>query len=167
MSTLVYTKRPSIIAAILLTWLMAGTFDGIAAILWSAYYTHTISLELFRGIASGVFGEAAITGGRIMIVWGILLHYFIALCFTVAWFLSYPLFNSILRYKVVIAIFYGVTTWAIMQFIVQPLSNIAKHPLLLTSAITGCIILIFTVGFTIALMAHAYYYKIKGRLLYL
>ncbi len=167
MSTLVYTKRPSIIAAILLTWLMAGTFDGIAAMLWVAYYTHTVSLELFRGVASGIFGEAAITGGSIMIVWGVLLHYFIALCFTIAWFLSYPLFNSILRYKIVIAIFYGAATWAIMEFVVQPLSKVEKHPFHLAGAITGCVILIFTIGLTIALMAHAYYYKIKGRLLYL
>jgi hypothetical protein len=167
MSTLVYTKKPSIIAAILLTWLMAGTFDGIAVILWAAYYTHTISLEVFRNVASGVFGNMAMTGGEIMVVLGILLHYFIALCFTVVWFLSYPLFNSILRYKVIIAIFYGIATWAIMEFVVKPLSNVPKHPLQPTIAITGCVILVFTIGLTITLMAHAYYYKIKGRLLYL
>lgn len=167
MSTLVYTKKPSIIAAILLTWLMAGTFDGIAAILWMGFYTHTITLDVFRNVASGVFGNAAMTGNETMIVYGILLHYLIALCFTVAWFLSYPLFNSILRYKIIIAIFYGVATWAIMEFLVVPLSNVAKHPFNVTNAITGCVILIFTIGITIMLMAHAYYYKIKGRLLYL
>lgn len=167
MSTLVYTKKPSIVLAILLTWLMAGTFDGVAAILWMAYYTHTVSLAVFRNIGSGIFGEAAMTGGEIMIVYGILLHYLIALCFTVVWFLSYPLFNSILRYKIVIAIFYGIVTWAVMEFVVQPLSNVPKHPFYVSGAITGCVILIFTVGLTITLMAHAYYYKIKGRLLYL
>jgi len=167
MSTLVYTKKPSIIAAILLTWLMAGTLDGIAAILWTAYYTHTISLEVFRNVASGVFGKMAITGGKVMVVLGISLHYLIALCFTVIWFLSYPWFNSILRHKVIIALFYGIATWAIMEFIVKPFSNVAKHPLHTTTAVTGCVILVFTIGLTIALMAHAYYYKIKGRLLYL
>jgi hypothetical protein len=167
MSTLVYAKKPSIIAAILLTWLMAGTFDGIAAIFWAAFYTRTISLEVFRNVASGVFGNAAFTGGNVMIVYGILFHYLIALLFTIAWFLSYPLFNSLLRYKIVIAIFYGLVTWAVMQFVVQPLSNVPKSPLHLTGAITGCVILVFTIGLTITLMAHAYYYKIKGRLLYL
>lgn len=167
MSTLVYTKKPSIVLAILLTWLMAGTFDGVAAILWMAYYTHTVSLAVFRNIASGIFGEAAMTGGEIMIVYGILLHYLIALCFTIVWFISYPLFNSILRYKIVIALFYGIVTWAVMEFVVQPLSNTPKHPFYVSGAITGCVILIFTVGLTITLMAHAYYYKIKGRLLYL
>lgn len=167
MSTLVYTKRPSIVAAILLTWLMAGTFDGIAAILWAGFYTHTISLDVFRNVASGIFGTAAMTGSGIMVVYGILLHYLIALCFTITWFLSYPLFNSILRYKVIIAIFYGIATWAIMEFLVVPFSNAAKQPFNTINAITGCVILIFTIGITIMLMAHAYYYKIKGRLLYL
>jgi hypothetical protein len=167
MSTQVYTKKPSAIAAILLTWLMAGTFDGIAAMLWTAYYTHSISLELFRGVASGIFGQAAFTGGKIMIVYGILLHYSIALLFTITWFLSYPLFNSILRYKIVIAIFYGIVTWAIMDLVVLPLSNLPKQPFNITTAITGCVILMFTIGLTVTLMAHAYYYKIKGRLLYL
>lgn len=167
MSTLVYTKKPGIIAAVLLTWLMAGTFDGIAAVLWATYYTRAISLQIFRDIVSGVFGNAAFTGGQIMIIYGILLHYLIALLFTVTWFLSYPLFNSLLRYKIVITIFYGLATWAIMQFVVLPLSNVPKQPLHLTVAITGAVILIFTVGLTVTLMAHAYYYKIKGRLLYL
>src|ERR1700760_1860021 len=116
MSTLVYTKKPSIIGPILLTWLMAGTFDGIAAVLWVGYYSHSITLGVFRYIASGVFGNQAFTGGQIMVVYGILFHYLIALLFTITWFLSYPLFNSLLRYKIIIAIFYGVVTWAIMQF---------------------------------------------------
>jgi len=167
MSTLVYTKKPSIVAAILLTWLMAGTFDGIAAVLWSAWYTHIVSVEVFRYVASGIFGTAALTGGGVMIAYGILLHYLIALLFTIAWFLSYPFFNSIMRYKVIIAIFYGIVTWAVMEFIVLPLSHVAKHSFDITNAVTGCVILIFTIGLTITLMAHAYYYKIKGRLLYL
>ncbi len=167
MPTLVYAKKPNIIAPILLTWLMAGTFDGIAAVLWVAYYSHSITLDVFKLIASGVFGEAALTGGTNMIIYGILFHYLIALLFTITWFLSYPLFNSLLRYKIIIAIFYGIATWTIMQFIVQPLSKAAPSPLQLKSAVTGAVILVFTIGLPITLMAHAYYYKIKGRLLYL
>jgi len=167
MTTLVYAKKPSIAAAIILTWLLAGTFDGLAAIFWTAYYTHTISLDVFRFVASGIFGNSAFTGSGIMLVWGILAHYTIALCFTITWFLLYPFFNKILRYKIIIAIIYGVITWAIMERVVVPLSNVPKQPFSITNALTGCIILMFTIGLTVTLMAHAYYYKIKGRLLYL
>lgn len=167
MSTISIQKKPSVAFAIIKTGLLVGTLDGIAAILWGFCYTHVISLKLFAFIASGIFGKAAFTGGTVMIFYGILVHYFIAFCFTVEWFLLYPFFNSLLRNKYIIAVFYGVATWEIMDKIVLPLSNVAKQPSNFTNALTGCVILIFTVGLTVALMAHSYYYKVKGRLLYL
>jgi len=167
MSTITETKRPVALAAIIKTGLLVGTLDGIAAILWSYCYTHVISLKLFVYIASGIFGKAAFSGGQVMLFWGILAHYFIAFCFTTAWFLLYPFFNSILRNKYVIAIVYGIITWALMDRIVVPLSNTPKQAFNTTSALIGCIILMFTAGLPIVLMAHSYYYKLKGRLLYL
>jgi hypothetical protein len=167
MSTPVITKKPSLALAIVKTWLLAGTVDGLAVMLWTCYYTHVFSIKLFAFVASGIFGNAAFTGGNMMIVWGILAHYFIAFCFVTAWFLLYPFFNSILRNKYIIAIVYGLITWAIMDLIVVPLSNTPKQPFNLTNAITGAVILMFTIGLTTTLMAHSYYYKLKGRLLYL
>jgi len=167
MSTSVTTKKSNAAVAIIKTGLLAGTLDALAAMLWGYYYTGVFSLDIFRYIASGIFGKAAFTDSNVMILWGILAHYFIAFCFTTAWFLLYPFFNSILRSKYIIAIVYGLVTWAIMDIIVEPLSHISRQPFNITNAIVGSVVLIFTLGLTVALMAHSYYYKVKGRLLYL
>ena len=58
---------------IILTGLLAGTLDAIAAIVVS----QASPAAVFKFIASGAFGAGkAFSGGDIMIVWGVLFHYF-------------------------------------------------------------------------------------------
>lgn len=161
------TKKPNLAVSIAKTGLLAGTLDAIAAIVWSYCYTQVISLKLFAFIAKGIFGKAAFTGGNKMIVYGILIHYFIAFAFTIAFYLLYPLVKSLLKNKYIIGIIYGIVIWLIMNLMVLPLTGMYNSGLNASDVAIGSIILVICVGLPIALTADSYYYKLKGRLLYL
>ena len=72
---------------IILTGLLAGTLDAVAAIVVS----QASPAAVFKYIASGAFGAGkAFSGGDIMIAWGVIFHYFIALSWTLLFFFIYP-----------------------------------------------------------------------------
>jgi len=75
------TQRTTI--TILLAWLLAGTLDITAAFVYYVGSSATGAERLLQGIASGVLGAAAFTGGAATAVLGLLLHYLIALIWTV------------------------------------------------------------------------------------
>src|SRR4051812_34509050 len=63
--------------------LLAGTLDICAAFL-SAYIQRGTPPEMIlRGIASAVFGKEAMTGGPIMIFYGLIFHFIIAYSCTI------------------------------------------------------------------------------------
>lgn len=167
MSTIPIPKKNNAIISVIIIGLLVGTLDGIAAIIWSYCYTHVISLGVFKGVASGIFGSAAFSGGSIMIFYGILLHYLIAFIFTTALFLLYPFFNFLLKNKYIVGLLYGIVIWAIMNLVVSPLSNALKPTLSTHNIIIGILILIVCVGLPIAIISNNHYYRVKGRLLYL
>ncbi len=74
---------------ILITGLVAGTFDGLAAIIHLSILGKD-PIRVFNFIASGVFGKAAYTGGLSMILAGIAFHYIIATIWTFIYFMIYP-----------------------------------------------------------------------------
>jgi hypothetical protein len=135
---------------ILLTGLLAGTLDAIAAVVWNYKIKAVI---IFQFIASGVFGKAAFAGGADMVLWGLLFHYTIAMIFTAAFYLAYPLFYSIFRNKYIVGVEFGLLTWMIMNLIVVPLSKIGHGPHKLGAILSGMIILIICIGLPVALIA--------------
>ncbi len=135
---------------ILITGLLTGTLDAIAALLWNYKLKAVI---IFQFIASGVFGKAAFTGGTDMVLWGLLFHYCIAMLFTVAFYLGYLLFYSIFKNKYIVGAEYGLIAWMIMNLIVVPLSKIGRGPHKLGFIISGMAILIICIGLPIALIA--------------
>lgn len=151
MSIAANTIGKRIFMTIILTGLVAGTLDAVAAIIWA----HKIPPEvIFEYIASGVFGKAAFQGGTIMIVWGLTFHYIIAMGFTVAFYFAYPLLYKIFRNKYIIACAYGILAWFIMNIAVVPLSKIGFTPFKHVSPILiGMGILIICIGLPVALVA--------------
>ncbi|MCJ8209910.1 hypothetical protein MUY27_09330 [Mucilaginibacter sp. RS28] len=141
---------------LLLTFLLAGTMDALAAIIFS----RSASPEMiFRFIASGVFGTAAFTGGKSMVALGVLFHYLIAYIYTATGFILYPNIRRVFRNKLLIAFLYGFCIWVIMNYVVLPLSNTPKShkPLTLYSLAVGLGALVFCIGLPIAVMAGKYY----------
>lgn len=138
--------------------LLTGTLDAMAALLIGYKVSPAV---IFQFIASGVFGEAAFSGGTIMVLWGIIFHYLIASAFSIALFLLYPVFIHVLKNKYLTGVVFGLIIWAVMNMAVLPLTHIPKRaggikPL---SLIKGIAALIFAIGIPVAVIAERYYRK--------
>src|SRR5688572_30989011 len=116
---------------IILTGLLAGTLDAVAAIVVS----QASPAAVFRFIASGAFGAGqAFSGGDVMIIWGVFFHYFIAFCWTVLFFFLYPAWPWMRKNKYITDLLYGIFVWIIMNVVVIPISELAQRPFHLEAA---------------------------------
>src|SRR5689334_21896350 len=102
------TKNP--FRMIVVTGLLAGTLDALAAII--VYQANP--KRMFQFIASGVFGKDAFSGGVTMALWGALFHFFIAFCWTIFFLLLYPRVKILSANKFIVSIGYGLFIWLVM-----------------------------------------------------
>ena len=144
---------------IFLSGLIAGTFDILAAIIvYAVILQKTTAIKILQSIASGVFKKDAYSGGSQMALYGLLLHYFIALAFAWFYFTIYPYFSFLKKNTLLSGIFYGIFVWIIMNLVVLPIVFPVlpeKHldfPLFLS-----IIILICCIGIPIAFITRKHY----------
>lgn len=149
----------NIATLILKTGFIAGTLDILAAL--SSYYISTGKnpVNVLRFITSGLLGKAAFTGGAVMALLGLLLHFLIAFIFTIFFFWLYPKLKLVAVNRFVTAVVYGILVWVIMNGIVLPLSNTPPLAFQWPEAIKGALILIVMVGMPLSQMAYRYYYS--------
>lgn len=149
-------------AAILVSGLIVGTFDAIAASLFSYGFSGGSPASVFRYVASGVFGREALTGGGAVAVWGLLFHYIVATGWTALFYFLYPKISFLRSSKYVAGIAYGVFIWLMMNFVVVPLSNVPPHAFHFTLR-TAVMIMIhmFVIGVPIAHMTYRYYARLS------
>jgi hypothetical protein len=143
---------------IILTGLLTGTLDALAAIL--ANYKIKAAV-IFKFIASGLFGKAAFAGGAGMVLWGLCFHYFIAVSFTTVSFLIYPWFTGILKNKYLMALMFAIIIWLITNLVIIPLSKIGLQPMNFFLVLIGIGILVLTIGLPIIFIANWWYTKKK------
>ncbi|MNQ16623.1 hypothetical protein D3C85_296240 [compost metagenome] len=144
---------------IFLSGLIAGTLDILAAlIIYDLILQKTTSIKILQSIASGIFKKEAYSGGSQMALYGLLLHYFIALTFAWFYFTIYPYFNFLKKNTLLSGILYGIFVWIIMNLVVLPTvfpGLPEKHldfPLILS-----ILILIFCIGIPIAFITRKHY----------
>ena len=143
---------------IILTGLLAGTLDAIAAIVVS----QASPAAVFKFIASGAFGAGkAFSGGDVMIFWGVIFHYFIAFSWTALFFFMYPALPWMTKNKYITGFLYGIFVWIMMNRVVIPLSEIPQRPFNLKGALTGMSILMVAIGLPISILTQRYYLR-KG-----
>jgi hypothetical protein len=152
-------KQAGAVKPILSAWLLAGTLDIAVA---SIYYPLAYGLRLivlYRGIASGVLGAAAFSGGIRTAVLGLALHYLIALIWTSFFFFFFPLVRKLSRNISLNAAGYGIFVSCAMTFVVLPLSNVRhrSQPLNILHFAIDTAILIFTIGTPISTIIGKYY----------
>jgi hypothetical protein len=156
-------KKKTLASVILLSALLVGTLDILAA--FTDFYISTGKNPLTlisKYIASGVLGKSALTGGNGMIVLGLLLHYIIATLFTIFFFFIYPRFAFLQKNWIFTGILYGIFAWAVMRFLVVPLSNTPpQKPLQLVNALKSASILIVMIGLPLAFIAKSYYRRMR------
>jgi hypothetical protein len=146
------TNTPLVIA---LTALLIGTLDIADAIIFYAI-RGVAPIRILQGIASGLLGRTAFSGGARTALLGLALHFFIAATVATIYILasrSLPLSRHPLLYGTL----YGVAVYIVMNYVVLPLSHIGLRPLPpLIPLINGVAALIFFIGIPVALIARHY-----------
>ena len=145
-------QRGNTFATLLSAWLVAGTLDISAAIIYYAHASKAQTIRLLQGIASGAVGDAAFVGGTPTAIFGLGLHYSIALIWTVVFFLCLQRMKGLRAHLLVVGLSYGVIVWMVMNLIVLPLSNVRHAPLRFIPSVVGAVILMFCIGLPISII---------------
>lgn len=146
--------------AVLLTGLLAGTLDATCASIQYVIMRNQNPAKVFRFIASGIFGKEALTKDLyVMAAWGLLLHFIIAMSFTLFFFLFFRQIRMIIRNKYVAGIVYALLVWCLMNMVVLPLTFHTTFVFKFPNAPIAAGILIIAIGLPISLMADRFYSK--------
>src|SRR6266566_6886120 len=146
--------RSNAVPAILRAGLLAGLLDITAAIVVYAHVTRTV--PMLQGIASGILGHDAFSGGLLTAGLGLLCHFSIATSAAAVYYVASRRLPFLLEHAVVSGAAYGVAVYFFMQVIVIPLSAIGARPLALHDVLVGVAIHIPCVGLPIALALRRY-----------
>jgi hypothetical protein len=139
--------------AIIAGGLAAGAFDiTYAFIAWGLLGMSPIRIG--QSVASGLLGkEAAVSGGVATGILGLFLHFSIAVVMAAVYYAAATRVPLLVKRAVVCGIAYGLVLYAVMNFVVMPLSAIGAHggggPLYIP--ISGILVHMFLVGLPIAL----------------
>src|SRR5207247_7234063 len=147
-------RRSNAVPAILRAALLPGLLDITAAIVVYAHVTRTV--PMLQGIASGILGRDAFTGGLLTAGLGLLCHFFIATSAAALYYLASRRVPFLLQHAVISGAAYGVAVYFFMQLVVIPLSAIGPQPLALHDVLVGVAIHIPCVGLPIALTLRRY-----------
>lgn len=83
------------------------------------YYGEKGPMSLLKTIASAFFGTPALTGGFLMIAWGIVIHYFMVFLIVSLLFPAYPRILATTRNKFIVVAMYGIISWCIAGLLIN------------------------------------------------
>jgi hypothetical protein len=152
-----YTLQKNFWKTVLLSGLLVGSLDIIAALVQFYSKTGKDPLIVLKYIASAVFGKSAYSGDSRMSIWGLLLHFLIAFIWTVFFFLIYPKFKLLSWNRIITGILYGIFVWIMMTQVVVPISKASAGTFNLKNAIIAVLILIGAIGLPLSFIAHRFY----------
>jgi hypothetical protein len=138
--------------ALLLGTLSVGVLDGAFAIVRAAF-NGVPPQRVMQSIAAGLLGRAAFQGGTATALLGAGLHFIIAGMVVLTYFLASRRLPILTRHPLLCGAIYGLLVFAVMNFIVIPLSALTIGPRSLVRMLPGMTIHILGVGFPAALVA--------------
>ena len=131
-----------------------GTLDILYAIaFW--YPKGVAPARIFQSIAAGLYGRASFSGGTRTVVIGGALHYFIALCLVLVYWVASRRFDALLRRPIVWGSVYGVLVYLVMNYIVISLSATKRPDFLLSWVVLSVLVHAFLIGVPAALFSRA------------
>ena len=131
------------IQAILLGGLAAGVLDIADAIIYTLVRGGSAA-RMLQGIASGLLGQSAFQGGTATVALGLFLHFVIATGATAVFVAASLRVPALLRRPLIWGPLYGLIVYAVMRFVVLPLSLIRMQPFA------------FNIGFANQIFAHVF-----------
>lgn len=119
-------RRDSAAYAILAGGAIAGALDIIYAITFSYAVRGTPPERLLQFIASGLLGASAFEGGTSAAALGLVLHFLIMFVIAAVFYVASRHLPVLTQRPVVAGIVYGIVVFAVMNFIVLPLSALPQ-----------------------------------------
>ena len=150
------------IKIILLSGLLVGTLDILAACTDFYIATGKNPVAVLNYVASGIIGKTAFSGGTDVALLGLLCHFIIAFSFTIFFFWLYSKTNLLAKNRVVTGIIDGLFMWMVTVLIVLPLSNVPHTSLSaikFAKAVKAILILIFMIGLPLSFIAYNIFKK--------
>lgn len=136
---------------ILLAGLVAGLLDGADALLFNSWFHATPPRRVLQFIASGVLGLKSFQGGWSSATLGALVHLGIAVTAAAVFYALSRRLPALLRQPALWGTLYGLAIFAIMHFLVVPLSAAPRQrPLAMPDLINLLLAHILCVGLPIA-----------------
>jgi hypothetical protein len=146
------TLKP--VPALLLGTLAVGVLDGSFALIRAAL-NGVRAQRVMQSIAAGLLGRPAYEGGVPTALLGVLLHFFIAAMVVLTYFGVSRRLPLLTRHPLRWGALYGLLVFAVMNFIVIPLSAVTLGPRTLARMLPGMVIHILGVGLPAALVAQS------------
>jgi hypothetical protein len=135
--------------------LICGALDITAAFLVYGLFGAK-PIPLLQGIAAGLLGPRALSGGLATAALGLLCQFVIAFLWAGVYYGISCAFPWVLQSAIAAGVIYGVIVYFFMNRVVVPLSAARKYPFSLKMMIIGVTIHIFCVGLPIAIMARRF-----------
>ncbi len=144
--------------AVILTWLFAGTMDLTGAYISQWIRNGKFADKMLYYIAGGVVGlDRSMQGGNWIALLGLAVHYSIAFCATLFFFLILPKVKLLWFDKWVIGVLYGVFVNLLVGLVINYLSPLPKNPFVLANVVVAWFILAICLGIPIAYNAYRFY----------
>lgn len=137
--------------------LIAGTLDIVAACLTAWFRAGVTPTRVLQSVASGLLGAAAYNGGTKTAVLGLALHFLIATIWTIIFYAASRKLRFLIERPEVWGLIYGVVVYAVMNFVVLPLSQFPQRGTpTLTGRAIGLVIIMFFIGLPIAVIVRRF-----------
>ena len=115
-------RRTFTLAYVIAGGLVAGTLDIVFATAFWGLKADVPGRRILQSVASGLFGPAALEGVLSTASLGLLLHYVIAICMALAWYVVAKRWPMARELPVRAGAIYGVFLYLVMNLVVVPLS---------------------------------------------
>ena len=132
---------------------VGGLLDIIYAITLWGFILGGSPVGILQSIAAGILGKAAYDGGAGTAILGLALHFGIAFCMALAYVLAAKRLPVLTSRWLLMGFLYGFVLFAVMNFVVVPLSAIGWRPMKPMGAFRALLPHILFVGPAIAYFA--------------
>ena len=143
--------RARAVRAVLAGGLAAGTLDILAAFVVYGL-RGAAPLRILQSIASGLVGADAFRGGLRTAALGLALHFVIATVAAGVYYAASGRLAILVTRPVLSGLVYGIVVYVVMNFVVLPLSAVAKRPFAPGIAAIILVVHMVCVGLPIALV---------------
>ena len=129
---------------------IVGILDAISASVVYGWFGASPA-RIFKGIAFGVLGPAALTGGTLAVIIGVIAHFTVAFGAATTYYGISRLRPAINDYPLVAGPLFGAAVHLFMNFVVIPLSAIGPRPIVWVPFLAGLVVHLVVVGPSIAI----------------